>query len=120
MSKTNKMDYYEFGNSVCEYRNRMHITQEMLAEMVGLSANTISNIENGHKPSIDSLMSLLSAMGTSIESLGKSAYGTRDEEYLILNYHKCTSEQQNVLIEICRLFTQDTDTNRRTVCECVE
>ncbi|MCD8069535.1 MAG: helix-turn-helix domain-containing protein [Lachnospiraceae bacterium] len=109
MSKTNKMDYYEFGNRVCEYRNKMHITQEMLAEKVGLSANTIS-----------SLISLLSAMGTSMESLGKSAYGTRDEEYLMLHYHKCTSEQQNVLIEICRLFTQDTDRNRRTVCGYVE
>ena len=39
---------YEFKNNLKEIRNKKRLTQTELAEMVGVSRNTISSIETGH------------------------------------------------------------------------
>ncbi len=38
---------YEFKNNLKEIRNKKRLTQTELAEMVGVSRNTISSIETG-------------------------------------------------------------------------
>lgn len=50
------------------------LSQEQLAQMSGLSARTIQRIESGHKPSLESLKSLASALETDVATLTQEHY----------------------------------------------
>lgn len=60
----------QFGKRMQWLRQANKMTQEELAERVGLSIESISNIERGiHGPSFDNLEKLASALGVPAKSL---------------------------------------------------
>ena len=60
----------ELGKNIQRYRKLNKITQEKLAEIVGIEINSISSIETGkYFPSPDNLVKIASALNTDISSL---------------------------------------------------
>jgi transcriptional regulator with XRE-family HTH domain len=60
----------QFGKRVQQLRQASKITQEELAEQVGLSIESISNIERGiHGPSFDNLEKIIIALQVPAKSL---------------------------------------------------
>ena len=63
-------DYEKMGNRIRETRNRMKLTQEQLAEMIGSDRAIISRLENGYTNcSIEYFVNVANALGVSPESL---------------------------------------------------
>jgi len=64
------MDYKDFGNRVREARRRLHMTQEALAEELGVSASFLGHIERGKRAaSIETLVALCNTLNVSPEYL---------------------------------------------------
>ena len=57
-------------NKVNEMRKRLGWSQDMLSQVSGVPASTISEIENGKRtPGVDIALMLARAMGVSVEDL---------------------------------------------------
>lgn len=97
------MDYYEIGQRVRRYRKILGLSQEQLAEKVGISVTHMSHIETGNtKLSLPIFVSLAEHLGVQADDLlfdkpsGRHiALKTVDD---ILN--GCTTPQIRVLAEI--------------------
>lgn len=58
------------GKRIREYRQKAHISQEDLAESVGLSTTSVSNIERGlHYPSMEHFIKIANIIGVSADLL---------------------------------------------------
>ncbi len=68
------MDLTVIGNRIKAARERAHLTQEQLAEMVGLSPTHLSVIERGVKtPKLDTFVRIANALGVSADALLQDA-----------------------------------------------
>lgn len=64
------MDYYEIGQRIRKYRKASRLSQEELAEKVGISVPHMSHIETGNtKLSLPVLVSLATALEVSADDL---------------------------------------------------
>jgi len=64
------MDYYEIGQRIRKYRKASRLSQEELAEKVGISIPHMSHIETGNtKLSLPVLVSLATALEVSADDL---------------------------------------------------
>lgn len=64
------MDKYLIGNRIRWARDKKNLSQEKLAEIVGLSTTTISHIENGeNNPSFYTIAVIAEALGISLDAL---------------------------------------------------
>jgi len=58
------------GNTIAMCRDRLHLTQHELAEMVGVSDAFLSNVERGIKyPRLETLCSISEALNVSFDAL---------------------------------------------------
>ena len=58
------------GKRIRELRKERELSQEMLAEMIGIEANNLSRIENGKNyPSPDNLLKISNALNVTIDKL---------------------------------------------------
>ncbi|MBQ5592912.1 MAG: helix-turn-helix transcriptional regulator [Clostridia bacterium] len=65
-----EVDYYALGMRIRAARERKFLTQEQLGEICSLSTAHIGHIERGTRtPSVDTLCSISSALGVSLDSL---------------------------------------------------
>lgn len=64
------VDYKDLGKRVKALRRQMHLTQEQLAEKLGLSASFLGHIERGTRAaSLDTVVALCNALDVSPEYL---------------------------------------------------
>ncbi len=63
------MDLYCLGNRIRKTRINCGITQEKLAEMVDISTNFMSLIENGRNMSVETLVKIADALGVTVDYL---------------------------------------------------
>ena len=64
------MAYAEIGNNIQAARTEKKMSRETLAELSGLSANFIGNVERGEKAvSLESFISIANALGVSADTL---------------------------------------------------
>lgn len=64
------MDKYLIGNRLREARDEKKLTQEKLAEIVGLTPVAISNIENGtSSPKFTTIVAITKVLGISLDFL---------------------------------------------------
>ena len=56
------LDYREIGKRIRQRRHEMKLTQEALAELVGISASFVGHIERGEKPASTQTFSRLCAV----------------------------------------------------------
>lgn len=88
-------------------RKKKNISQEELAEMIGISPVHLSRIENGHvMPKIDILVELCTKLEISSDFL---LLGRHNSENVLLNLlfnrmHVCKDKQLKLLVEIMELL----------------
>lgn len=64
------IDYKDIGIRIREVRKERDMTQEQLAEAVGVGTTHISHIENGHTiPSVQVLIDIINVLGCSADKL---------------------------------------------------
>lgn len=65
------IDKTEIGKKIQSTRNDMNITQEKLAEIVGISTNYLSKVERGlNSPSAENFLKIVQALNLSLEDFG--------------------------------------------------
>ena len=98
------MNYYEIGQRIRKFRKAHQLSQEELAERVGISATHMSHIETGNtKLSLSVLVSLASALEVKTDDLlFASTQITRSEavEDLLGLLDGCSVQQLNILKDI--------------------
>jgi transcriptional regulator with XRE-family HTH domain len=108
-----KAFYTAFGQMLSEMRRKKRISQEMLADELGLSRTSITNIEKGRQPvQLYSLYIIARLLGTDVKDLLPSAaIFERPERTKGLNVSRSEwLETMNVKLDP----TGDDDANRRT------
>ncbi len=61
---------YEFGNRLCQLRQKAHLSQSQLGEKIGVSNKAVSKWENGRaKPGLDITNRLADILGVSLDEL---------------------------------------------------
>lgn len=63
------MSLYKLGEKIRQTRMNCGITQEKLAEMVDISTNFMSLIENGRNMSVETLVKIADALGVTVDYL---------------------------------------------------
>lgn len=81
--------------SLKSIRSQCHLSQEQLSDLAGLNVRTIQRIENGSKPSIESLKCLASALDVDIQDISQPAQTDNVESH----------ESQMNRIFMCLIFT---------------
>lgn len=97
------MKYYEIGRRIRRYRKACGLSQEALAEKVGISATHMSHIETGNtKLSLPVLVNIAEALSVQTDALlyDSTQFSKTVAEDRIQNLlDACTTEQLYVLID---------------------
>lgn len=102
MSDREKAFYSAFGRMLSEARRKKHISQEMLADELGLSRTSVTNIEKGRQPlQLYSLYQIARLLRVDVKDLLPSAsVFDRPEGALGLNVSRSEwLENMNVKLE---------------------
>ena len=74
------MDFILLGQRIRNDRRHLRLTLEVLAERVDKSINFIGQIERGTgKPSLETLVDIANALGTTVDSLLKDSVSATDD-----------------------------------------
>ncbi len=100
------MDYYKIGQRIRKYRKVNNLSQEALAEKIGISTTHMSHIETGNtKLSLAVLVNLSLALGVSTDDLlfsqspdSKSSLMDKTIEIL----ESCNSQELAIIIDIIK------------------
>ena len=100
------MDYYQIGQRIRKYRKAYGLSQEQLAEQIGISVTHMSHIETGNtKLSLPVLAALARALDVRTDDLLYAAAAgdkpTQVDEIAAL-LEDCTPQQTAILAEILR------------------
>lgn len=67
---TNEIDYAQLGIRLKQYRQKAHLTQEMLADRIDAATSTIAHAENGtSKPSLPLLLKVANVLNVTLDQL---------------------------------------------------
>lgn len=94
----------EMGNRITTRRRHLGISQNLLAEKIGISNNHMSNIERGReKPSFDVLINLCNALHVTPDYLlMRSMHPQGVPQNLVDSLSLCTKEDLALLEDIVR------------------
>lgn len=100
------MDYYEIGQRIRKVRKAQHLSQEQLAEKIGISTTHMSHIETGNtKLSLAVLVSLATVLNVSADTLlfhfsaSQKVEAFNDIQEV---FDSCTPQQAKVLAEVIK------------------
>ena len=111
------LNYREIGKRIRRYRRAKELSQDNLAEMIGLSQVHIGHIETGAvKMSLSTLVSIANALGVSPDVLlsGEAYHSTeilRDEFAKL--FDGCDARTLRLMFEICDAIKADNVRRRR-------
>lgn len=98
------MDYYEIGQRIRKFRRAQGLSQEQLAEQVGISITHMSHIETGNtKLSLPVLVALANALHTGTDELIFEApknLKQKGRERILDVLDACTPQEINIIAEI--------------------
>lgn len=67
---TNDINYVQIGLRLKHYRQKAHLTQEMLADKIDVATSTIAHAENGtSKPSLPLLLKVANTLNVTLDQL---------------------------------------------------
>lgn len=106
------IDYHSIGKNIRKHRNRLGITQEILAEKINVSIPHISRMENGSaKPSLQTLVDICNALNISIDDLmqdsitaTKAKASNRLDEVLA----GCSTEEIDMIADVVEAVLRNT------------
>ena len=107
------MDYYKIGQKIRKFRKAQGISQEELAEKIGISTTHMSHIETGNtKLSLSVFVDIANALNVQTddllndrEILGISKANRELSEIL----ENCTAEQLNVVADVVKTVVVSID-----------
>lgn len=104
------MDMIALGSKIKEARERAHLTQEELAEMVDISPTHMSVIERGVKtPKLDTFVRIVNALNLSSDALLQDGVEHADESIiaeLSLRIGRLSRDEQNRILNAIRALTE--------------
>lgn len=107
------LNYKKLGDRVRLAREKKSLTQEQLAEEIGVSNNYISNIECNHSiPSLDTLVKICNVLGVTpdyvlLDSLYKSTEYLRDDIAEMLK--NCSSKTMHLISKVIKTIIEEQD-----------
>lgn len=100
------MDYKKIGIRIRKYRKAINLSQEQLAELVGISPTHMSHIETGStKLSLPVLVKISKTLSVKIDDIiYEQPHQTDDslEQEIYDLFSLCTPQQQKVLFDIIK------------------
>jgi transcriptional regulator with XRE-family HTH domain len=95
----------EISKKIQSARSNLNMTQERLAEIVGISANYLSKVERGlNSPSAENLLKIIQALNLSLEDFGVM-YETdmnADKKELLKIIYNCDNQSIEELLPIVK------------------
>ena len=96
------LNYAAIGSRIRYIRRREKLSQEQLAELSGLSRQSISNIEtNRKKASVEALVSIASALNVSLDDLLRNPKDDTLSELIYL-YKQCSPKERLLLLSLSK------------------
>ena len=90
------------GQRIQKIRRAKGLTQQQLAEMVGISTNYLSDVERGKSSArIDKLVAIINALGCSADDVFADVINVNDESVDISAAH-LTPKQLNLISDIIK------------------
>lgn len=103
------MDYYAIGQRIRKIRKAHHLSQEALAEKIGISVTHMSHIETGNtKLSLPVLVDLAQALEVrSDDLLYDSGHTGRSAamDAIVQMLDSCTTDQMRVIEDVVKTLT---------------
>ena len=104
------MDMIAIGSKIKEARERAHLTQEELAEIIDISPTHMSVIERGVKtPKLDTFVKIVKALNLSADALlldGMDQVNDSIVAELSMRLGRLTDENQNRILNAIRALTE--------------
>lgn len=104
------MDMIAIGSKIKEARERAHLTQEELAEIVDISPTHMSVIERGVKtPKLDTFVRIVKALNLSSDALLQDSVEHADESImaeLSVRLGRLSEKDQNRILNAIRALTE--------------
>ena len=104
------MDMIAIGSNIKEARERAHLTQEELAEIIDISPTHMSVIERGVKtPKLDTFVKIVKALNLSADALlldGMDQVNDSIVAELSVRLGRLTDENQNRILNAIRALTE--------------
>ena len=104
------MDMIAIGSKIKEARERAHLTQEDLAEIIDISPTHMSVIERGVKtPKLDTFVKIVKALNLSADALlldGMDQVNDSIVAELSVRLGRLTDENQNRILNAIRALTE--------------
>ena len=104
------MDMIAIGSKIKEARERAHLTQEELAEIIDNSPTHMSVIERGDKtPKLDTFVKIVKALNLSADALlldGMDQVNDSIVAELSVRLGRLTDENQNRILNAIRALTE--------------
>ena len=102
------MDYQALGKRIREERLKLHLTQEKLAEDIGVSNTYIGLIERGERSlSLDTLVRLANRLGITIDYLLQDSVHPKNDVYENIwrqLFNNASPDQQEMIINVVKLL----------------
>ena len=87
------MQDFEFGNRLCQLRQKAHLSQAQLGERVGVSNKAVSKWENGKaKPGLDIVSRLADTLGVSLDELLRAASSEKRIRKIVITGGPCAGK----------------------------
>ena len=99
------MDYYKIGQRIRKYRKANGLSQEQLAEKIGISITHMSHIETGNtKLSLQVLVDITNALDVRSDDLLTDKVSNREVAFDELNktLESCTSDQLKIIEDVVK------------------
>lgn len=100
------MDYYKIGQKIRKFRKVQGLSQEELAEKIGISTTHMSHIETGNtKLSLSVFVDIANALNVQTDDLlnDRETLGTnKANRELSEILEKCTAEQLNIIADVAK------------------
>lgn len=107
------MDYYEIGQRIRRYRKACALSQEQLAEKVGISATHMSHIETGNtKLSLQVFVDIADALSVPTDKLlhdRPQIDRTAMRQELLETLDSCSGRDMCVLVDVINAFKSALD-----------
>lgn len=99
------MDYYKIGQKIRKYRKAHGLSQEQLAEQIGISVTHMSHIETGNtKLSLPVFVDIARVLEVQTDDLLYDFLSERKASFneLAETLENCTPQQTRVIIDVAR------------------
>ena len=106
-----ELDYHEIGQNIRYYRQQKELSQQELAELIHVSDQHISHIENAHtKLSLSTLVAIANALCIDCNSLlGETQTGAREDilhRRLLDHLSHMDTRKLEFMIELCDVLNK--------------